>query len=74
MFFGFTQCPDVCPNTLTEMGRVKQLLGSDGDTLQVIFITVDPQRDTPEVLGTYIRNFDPRHLALSRPSSSFRKS
>lgn len=64
VFFGFTQCPDVCPTTLTEMGRVKQLLGSDSEKLQVIFITVDPQRDTPEVLGTYMRNFDPQHLAL----------
>ena len=64
VFFGFTQCPDVCPTTLTEMGRVKQLLGSDGDKLQVIFITVDPQRDTPEVLQAYMRNFGAQHLAL----------
>lgn len=64
VFFGFTQCPDVCPTTLTEMTKVKQLLGSDGDRLQVIFITVDPARDTPEVLRAYMRNFDPQHLAL----------
>lgn len=64
VFFGFTQCPDVCPTTLSEMTRVKQLLGSDGNKLQVIFITVDPQRDTPEVLRAYMRNFDPQHLAL----------
>lgn len=64
VFFGFTQCPDVCPTTLTEMGTVKQLLGSDGDKLQVIFVTVDPQRDTPAVLEAYLRNFDPRHIAL----------
>lgn len=64
VFFGFTQCPDVCPTTLTEMTRVKQLLDSDGDKLQVIFVTVDPQRDTPEVLRAYMRNFDPQHLAL----------
>lgn len=64
VFFGFTQCPDVCPTTLTEMTRVQQLLGSDGDKLQVVFITVDPERDTPEVLRAYMRNFDPRHLAL----------
>jgi len=64
VFFGFTQCPDVCPTTLTEMGRVKQLLGSDGDKLQVIFITVDPRRDTPEVLQAYLRNFGSQHLAL----------
>ena len=64
VFFGFTQCPDVCPTTLTEMGMVKQLLGRDGDKLQVVFITVDPQRDTPQVLQAYMRNFDPQHLAL----------
>lgn len=64
VFFGFTQCPDVCPTTLTEMGRVKQLLGSDGDKLQVIFVTVDPRRDTPQVLQAYMRSFDSQHLAL----------
>lgn len=63
-FFGFTQCPDVCPTTLTELARVKQLLGSDGDKLQVIFITVDPQRDTPEVLQAYMRNFEGQPVAL----------
>lgn len=65
VFFGFTQCPDVCPTTLTEMTRVKQLLGNDGGRLQVIFITVDPGRDTPQVLQAYMRNFDPQFLALA---------
>lgn len=65
VFFGFTQCPDVCPTTLTEMARVKQLLGNDGGRLQVIFITVDPGRDTPQVLEAYMRNFDPQYLALA---------
>ncbi|NIM42838.1 MAG: redoxin domain-containing protein [Hydrogenophaga sp.] len=64
VFFGFTQCPDVCPTTLTEMTRVKQLLGDDGKKLQVVFITVDPQRDIPAVLQAYMRNFDPQYLAL----------
>ena len=64
VFFGYAQCPDVCPTTLTEMGRVKQLLGSDGDKLQVIIVTVDPQRDTPPVLQAYMRNFDGQHVAL----------
>ena len=54
VFFGFTQCPDVCPTTLTEMTRVKQLLGTDGGKLQVILITVDPRRDTPQVLQAYM--------------------
>lgn len=64
VFFGFAPCPDVCPTTLTEMGRVKQLLESDGDKLQVIFISVDPQRDTPQVLHAYMRDFDQQLLAL----------
>lgn len=64
VFFGFTQCPDVCPTTLTEMTRVKRLLGDDGKKLQVVFITVDPQRDTPAVLQAYMGNFDPQYLAL----------
>lgn len=67
VFFGFTQCPDVCPTSLAELAQVKQLLGPDGDKLQAIFITVDPQRDTPELLKAYMANFDPGFLAL-RPT------
>jgi protein SCO1/2 len=64
MFFGYTQCPDVCPTTMTELVEVKKLLGKDGDKLQGIFVTVDPERDTPEVLKAYMANFDPTFLAL----------
>lgn len=64
MFFGYTQCPDVCPTTMTELAEVKRLLGKDGDKLQGLFVTVDPQRDTPEVLKGYMANFDPTFLAL----------
>jgi protein SCO1/2 len=64
MFFGFTQCPDVCPTSMAELAEVKKLLGKDGDRLQGLFITVDPQRDTPEVLKAYMSNFDPSFLAL----------
>ncbi len=64
VFFGFTQCPDVCPTSMTELAEVKKLLGKDGDRLQGVFITVDPQRDTPEVLKAYMGNFDPTFLAL----------
>ncbi len=64
LFFGYTQCPDVCPTTMTEMAEVKKLLGKDGDKLQALFITVDPARDTPEVLKAYMTNFDPGFLAL----------
>ena len=65
MFFGYTQCPDVCPTTMTELAEVKKALGKDGDRLQALFVTVDPQRDTPEVLKAYMANFDPTFLALT---------
>lgn len=64
MFFGYTQCPDVCPTSLTELVAVKKLLGADGDKLQALFVSVDPERDTPEVLKTYMANFDPGFVAL----------
>ncbi len=67
VFFGFTQCPDVCPTSMAELAQIKKLLGADGDKLQAIFITVDPERDTPEVLKAYMGNFDPSFLAL-RPA------
>ena len=65
VFFGFTQCPDVCPTSMAELAQVKQMLGKDGDRLQGIFVTVDPERDTPQVLKAYMANFDPTFLALS---------
>ena len=64
LFFGFTQCPDVCPTSLSEMAQAKQLLGADGERLQGLFISVDPERDTPAVLREYVTNFDPSFLAL----------
>jgi len=64
LFFGFTQCPDVCPTSMAELAQVKKLLGKDGDKLQGLFITVDPARDTPELLKAYMANFDPGFLAL----------
>jgi protein SCO1 len=67
VFFGYTQCPDVCPTSLAELAQVKQLLGADADKLQAVFITLDPERDTPELLKAYIGNFDPAFLAL-RPT------
>ena len=68
VFFGYTQCPDVCPTSMAELAEIRKALGKDGDRLQGIFVTVDPQRDTPEVLKAYMANFDPTFLAL-RPSS-----
>jgi len=67
VFFGYTQCPDVCPTTLQELQEVKRLLGADGEKLQAVFVTVDPERDTPELLQAYMGNFDPSFVAL-RPS------
>jgi protein SCO1/2 len=64
LFFGYTQCPDVCPTTMTELAQVKKELGADGDKLQVLFVTVDPERDTPQVLKGYMANFDPSFIAL----------
>ncbi|RYY77634.1 MAG: SCO family protein [Comamonadaceae bacterium] len=59
VFFGFTQCPDVCPTALARAADTRRLLGPLGDRLQVVFITVDPERDTPPVLASYTRAFDP---------------
>ncbi|MDR3454871.1 MAG: SCO family protein [Rhodoferax sp.] len=67
LFFGYTQCPDVCPTTMAELAEAKKALGKDGDKLQVLFVTVDPERDTPQVLKGYMGNFDPSFLAL-RPT------
>ncbi|BFO57139.1 SCO family protein [Acidovorax sacchari] len=64
VFFGYTQCPDVCPTSMAELAEVKRSLGADGDRLQGLFVTVDPERDTPEVLKAYMTNFDPSFLAL----------
>ncbi len=67
VFFGFTQCPDVCPTSMQELAEVKQALGADGARLQGVFISVDPERDTLELLKAYMENFDPSFLAL-RPT------
>ena len=64
LFFGFTHCPDVCPTTLAELAAAVKKLGSDADKVQVLLVTVDPQRDTPQVLSQYVTAFDPRFLAL----------
>jgi protein SCO1/2 len=65
VFFGFTQCPDVCPTTLSDMAEVKKRLGADGDKLQVVFITVDPERDTAALLSQYVPQFDPSFIGLA---------
>ncbi len=65
MFFGFTHCPDVCPTTMSEMKRVMALMGKDSERVQVLFVTVDPKRDTPELLAKYVPSFHPTFLGLS---------
>ena len=64
VFFGYTQCPDVCPTTMAEMAQIRKLLGADGDKLQTVFVTIDPERDTPEILKAYVTNFGPGVVAL----------
>ncbi|MFK3795863.1 MULTISPECIES: SCO family protein [unclassified Pseudomonas] len=64
VFFGFTQCPSVCPTALARAAQIKKIMGEDGKTLQVIFITVDPERDTPQILDAYVKQFDPSFVAL----------
>jgi protein SCO1/2 len=69
MFYGYTQCPDVCPTTMTEMQGVMELLGKDANRVQVMFVTVDPERDTQELLSQYVPAFDKLFLGL-RPQST----
>jgi len=64
IFFGYTQCPDVCPTALSGMSSVMQALGPDAERVQGIFVTVDPERDTPELLAQYVPVFDARFLGL----------
>ncbi|HEX7813331.1 MAG TPA: SCO family protein [Burkholderiales bacterium] len=64
MFFGFTHCPDVCPTTLAELASAMKKIGAASDKVQVLLVTVDPERDTPEILGPYVTAFDPRFLGL----------
>jgi len=74
VFFGFTHCPEVCPTTLAEFARVDRMLGPDAERLQVLFVTVDPERDTPQVLSRYVPSFDPRFLGLSGSDEEIRKA
>lgn len=64
MFFGYSRCPDACPTTMFEMTEVKELLGADADKFQVVFVTVDPERDTPEIMAEYLGSFDPDGVAI----------
>lgn len=70
IFFGFTHCPDICPTALFDMSQVYKALGRDGDRLAAFFVTVDPERDTPEVLKEYLSSFDPRLRGLTGDAPS----
>jgi protein SCO1/2 len=73
MFFGYTRCPDVCPTTLAELKSVKEQLGDNGKRLQVLFVTVDPERDTQKLLANYVPAFDPSFLGLYGDSAATAK-
>lgn len=64
LFFGYTHCPDICPTTLADLAQVKRKLGQDADKLQVLFVTLDPERDTRGLLAQYVPAFDPGFLGL----------
>ena len=64
VFFGYTQCPDVCPTTLAELATVKRSLGADGERVVGVLVTVDPERDTPSILRAYVGSFGPDFVAL----------
>ena len=64
LFFGYTHCPDVCPTTLTDMALALKKLGADADKVRVLFVTVDPARDTPELLAQYVPSFNPEFLGM----------
>lgn len=65
IFFGFTHCPDICPSTLADMTDLIERLGDDAERMRFVFVTLDPERDTPEMLGEYLSYFDPRIVGLS---------
>jgi len=65
LFFGFTHCPDICPSTLAQFAQAAKQLGDDAERVQFLFVTVDPERDTPEVLRAYVPAFDSRFIGLT---------
>jgi protein SCO1/2 len=74
LFFGFTHCPDVCPTTLADLSQALKQLGPDAQRVQVLFVTVDPERDTPQALAKYVTAFDPRFLGLFGDAEATRRT
>lgn len=72
IFFGYTHCPDVCPTTLTDFAAALQQLGDQGERVQVLFVTVDPERDTPELLREFVPAFNPRFLGMYGDADTLR--
>ena len=73
LYFGFTTCPDICPTDLLAIGEAVRALGPDGEAVQPVFVTLDPKRDTREVIGAYAAHFHPRFVALTGSESEVRK-
>jgi protein SCO1 len=69
LYFGYTSCPDICPNTLFNLKRTMEALGDQADAFQVAMLTVDPERDTPERLDAYMKSFDPSYIGLYEPDT-----
>ena len=67
VFFGFTHCPDICPTTLFAMSEMFRAMGGNGKDVKAFFVTVDPERDTPDIMASYVSSFDPRIVGLSGP-------
>jgi protein SCO1/2 len=74
VFFGFTNCPDVCPTTLGELSVMLDGMGAEGDRMNVVLISADPERDTPQVLASYMAAFDPRIVALTGPEPEIERA
>jgi len=74
LFFGYTHCPDVCPTTLADMAAVMKQLGTDAARVQVLFVTLDPERDTPAVLAQYAPAFDPAFLGLTGDAAAIERA
>jgi protein SCO1/2 len=74
IFFGYTQCPDVCPTTMTGMAEAMKLMGADAAKVQVLFVTVDPERDTQELLAQYVPVFNPSFLGLYADAQTIAKT
>lgn len=74
LFFGYTHCPDICPTTLADMAAVMKQMGGDAARVQVLFVTVDPERDTPEVLAKYVPAFDPSFLGLAGDTTATQRT